>query len=44
MFAWVARQERMWKGESIDISKCLRFVGSATSGLESLNTIWKGID
>ena len=28
IFAWVARHERMWKGESIEISKCLRLLGS----------------
>lgn len=39
MFAWVARQERIWKGESIEISKCLRFVGSVTSGFDNLITI-----
>ena len=39
MLAWVARQERMWKGESMDISKCRLFDGSATSGLDSLMTI-----
>ncbi len=39
MFAWVARQDRIWNGESIEISKCLRFVGSATSGFDNLMTI-----
>ena len=28
MLACVARHERMWNGESMEISKCLRFVGS----------------
>ena len=40
MFAWVARQERMWKGESIEISKCLRLPGSFTSGFDNRMTIW----
>ncbi len=39
MLAWVARQERMWKGESMEISKCRLLEGSATSGLDSLMTI-----
>ena len=39
MFACVARQDNMWNGESIDISKCRLFEGSAASGFESLITI-----
>ena len=39
MLACVARQERMWNGESMEISKCLRFVGSTASGLDNLITI-----
>lgn len=39
MFACVARQERMWKGESMDISKCLRLDGSVASGFDNLITI-----
>ena len=42
MLAWVARQERMWKGESMEISKCLRLLGSFTSGFDSLSTIYQG--
>jgi len=41
MLAWVARQERMWKGESMEISKCRRLVGSPRSDLDSLMTICK---
>ena len=39
MFAWVARQERMLKGESIEISKWRRLVGSSVSGRERRITI-----
>lgn len=40
MLACVARQERMWKGESMEISKWRRFVGSWASGLERRITIY----
>lgn len=39
MLACVAWQERMWKGESIEISKCRRLDGSWASGLERRMTI-----
>ncbi len=39
MLAWVARHDRMWKGESMEISKCRRFDGSVSSGLERRITI-----
>jgi hypothetical protein len=39
VFAWVAWQESMWKGESIDISKCRLLVGSFWSGFDSRITI-----
>jgi hypothetical protein len=41
MFACVARQERMLKGESIEISKWRRFEESFSSGRERRITIWK---
>lgn len=34
VFACVAWQERIWNGESMEISKCRRFVGSVASGRE----------
>ena len=40
MFAWVAWQERMWKGESMEISKCRRLVGSTASGFDRRMTSW----
>jgi len=40
----VARQERMWNGESMEISKCLRFVGSTMSGFDNLMTICRRMD
>lgn len=39
MLFCVARQERMWNGESIEISKCRRFVGSLASGFDRRMTI-----
>lgn len=39
MFPCVALQERMWKGESMEISKCRRFVGSFSSGFDRRITI-----
>lgn len=40
MFPCVALQDRMWKGESIEISKCRRFVGSFSSVLDRRITIY----
>lgn len=40
MLACVALQERIWNGESMEISKCLRLVGSLSSILESRSTIY----
>ena len=34
VFACVAWHERMWNGESMEISKCRLFVGSTASGFE----------
>jgi hypothetical protein len=34
VFACVAWHERIWKGESMEISKCRLLVGSVASGLE----------
>ena len=39
VFACVARHDRMWKGESMEISKCLRLPGFSASGLERRITI-----
>jgi len=43
VFACVAWQERMLKGESIEISKCRRFVGSTASGLDKRITIYERV-
>jgi hypothetical protein len=40
VFACVAWQERMWNGESMEISKCRLFDGSFLSGLERRMTSW----
>lgn len=40
MFPCVALQERMWKGESIEISKCRRLVGSFSSVFDRRITIY----
>ena len=39
MLACVARHDKIWNGESIEISKCRRLDGSVVSAFESLNTI-----
>jgi hypothetical protein len=39
VLAWVAWHDRMWNGESIEISKCRLFDASWGSGLESRMTI-----
>ena len=44
VFACVAWQERMLKGESIEISKCRRFVGSTASGLDKRITIYERVN
>jgi hypothetical protein len=42
VWAWVARHERMWKGESMEISKWRRFlpVGSLASTRDRRRTIY----
>lgn len=40
MFPCVALQERMWKGESIEISKCRRLFGSFSSTFDRRITIY----
>lgn len=40
VLACVARHERIWNGESIDISKCRRFLGSTASGFDKRSTIY----
>lgn len=43
MFPCVALQDKMWNGESMEISKCLRLDGSLSSILESRSTIYKRV-
>jgi hypothetical protein len=43
VFAWVAWHERMWKGESIEISKCRLLDGSTASGFERRMTSWSDV-
>lgn len=44
VFVVLARQERMLKGESIEISKWRRLEGSAGSVLDRRITIWEMLD
>lgn len=43
MFPCVALQDKMWNGESMEISKCRRLDGSLSSTLESRSTIYYGV-
>jgi hypothetical protein len=43
VFACVAWHERIWKGESIEISKCRLLDGSTASGFDRRMTSWSNV-